>query len=66
MPIIGMARAYRRRPSELMGIDEDSYTAYCLDEACYYIQRQIEEGFTPVFEQRVQSLRKFYGELMQT
>ncbi|MGI6115429.1 MULTISPECIES: hypothetical protein [unclassified Clostridium] len=49
-----------------MGIDEDSYTAYCLDEACYYIQRQIEEGFTPVFEQRVQSLRKFYGELMQT
>ena len=35
--IIEMAKLYRKRPSELMGI-EDSYIAYCFDEVCYHYQ----------------------------
>lgn len=35
------------RPSEIMGI-EDSYTAFCFDEACSFIIQQIRDGKEPV------------------
>lgn len=34
------------RPSEIVGA-EDSFTAYCFDEACLYIRGKIAEG-TPL------------------
>ena len=43
-----MARKYRCRPSEVLGI-EDDYTAYCIDEACVYILGCMEEGKRPFF-----------------
>jgi len=36
-----MSKRYRQRPSRLVGVD-DPYAAYCLDEACMYIQCRIE------------------------
>ena len=51
MTTLAMAQRYRKRPSELLCID-DGYTAYCLDEACEYIWRQMEEGKQPFFEQQ--------------
>jgi len=42
-----MSRRYGERPSRLLEVD-DAYTAYCLDEACLYIQCRIEnEGRLP-------------------
>lgn len=42
-----MSRQYGLRPSSLLDID-DAYAAYCLDEACLYIQCRIEnEGRLP-------------------
>ena len=38
------------RPSEILGI-EDSYSAFCFDEACAYIIKQIEDGKEPIFKE---------------
>ena len=37
--VIIMAREYRRRPSEILGIDND-YLAYCFDEVALYLTAQ--------------------------
>lgn len=34
--IITMARTYQKRPSEILGID-DEYAAYCFDEVALYL-----------------------------
>lgn len=38
---MGVAQRYKVRPSELMHI-EDSYTAFCLDEACAFIAAKLD------------------------
>ena len=38
---------YPCRPSQLMGI-KDEYTAFCFDEACAFIIRQIKDGKEPI------------------
>lgn len=45
-----MSRAYKVRPSSLLGLEEDPYTAYCFDEACLYVINQIDNKKTPRFE----------------
>lgn len=44
-----MCRLYKVRPSELLGISDDPYTAYCFDEACAYMLSQIDNKKTPRF-----------------
>lgn len=39
----------KTRPSDLLGI-EDSYTAFCFDEACAFIINQIKEGKEPIIK----------------
>ena len=41
-----MARKYGKLPSQIVGIEE-TYTAFCLDEACAYIETQLEQGKEP-------------------
>ena len=43
-----MSKLYSCRPSELLGIN-DSYTAFCFDEACSLIRIKLDEGEEPVF-----------------
>lgn len=43
MNVIAMSVEFNVRPSEIMGA-QDSYTAYCFDEACMYIRSKIVEG----------------------
>ena len=38
--IIMMARSYRKKPSEILGI-KDEYTAFCLDEAAYMMEAEV-------------------------
>lgn len=40
--IIAMSEQYRTRPSELLGLC-DSYTAFCFDEACYFIRTKLQD-----------------------
>lgn len=39
---------YNERPSKLFGIN-DTYTAFCLDEACAYIINKLENKEEPKF-----------------
>ena len=52
-----MSKLYRIRPSEILGI-VDTYTAYCLDEACAYITSKIQKGEEPDFNIQKESLEK--------
>ena len=51
-----MAKTYRLRPSELLGVD-DTYTAYCFDEACFYFEARLAGGQKPVYESKRFPLR---------
>lgn len=37
--VIIMAKHYQKRPSEILGIDND-YLAYCFDEAALYLETE--------------------------
>lgn len=43
-----MAMEYKTRPSDLMGVQDDPYTAYCLDDATRlwgrWVEAQLEEA----------------------
>ena len=43
-----MSKMYNVRPSELFGVN-DTYTAFCLDEACAYIINKLENKEEPKF-----------------
>ena len=58
--MLGLAKIHRCRPSTFFGIT-DPYTAYCFDEACAYISRQIEEGNEPNFEKKFNSFTEMYS-----
>jgi len=51
MRVLSVSEKYNRRPSEIMGA-EDEYTAFCFDEACAYILHKMtgdgkKKGETP-------------------
>lgn len=37
------------RPSDIMGI-EDAYTAFCFDEVCAFIIKEIQDGKEPIMK----------------
>ena len=47
--LVRTAKAWRTRPSELLDLSDDPYTAYCLDEACAYILDQTMRRKAPKF-----------------
>lgn len=57
-----MSKYYNKRPSEIVGID-DTYTAYCLDEACLYISKRLKNGETPKFKKNYSSFTDLYKSL---
>ena len=36
------------RPSEMLGLESDSWLAFCFDEACTFIVAQLKEGKKPI------------------
>ena len=46
-------------PSEILGID-DTYIAYCFNEACAYIQKSLEDGKQIIFKTHHRSFSDFY------
>ena len=48
--VLRMSDCYNKAPSDIMGISDDPYTAYCFDEACMFIKHMIhQEKKYPVF-----------------
>ena len=47
-----MSKLYHSRPSELLGISDDAYTAYCFDEAMAYITSRIKDGEKPKYKDK--------------
>lgn len=43
-----MSKIYAERPSSLLGVT-DPYTAFCLDEACAFIIRKLDNKEEPKF-----------------
>lgn len=52
------------KPSEILKISDD-YTAYCFDEACYYISVKIKNGETPTFRKKYSSFTEMYNNILQ-
>lgn len=54
-----MAKQYGCLPSEILGI-EDTYTAFCFNEACCQIMLKIENGEKPIYiEQRTEKPKHY-------
>ena len=45
-----MSKTYQVRPSEIIGVSDDEYVAYCFDEACAYFLSELAEKKTPHFQ----------------
>lgn len=60
MNVLGLANIYKCRPSTLLDID-DPYTAYCFDEACAVIIKNIEDGEEPIFKVKYKSFKELYA-----
>lgn len=44
------SKLFKCLPSEVIGIDrEDTYTAYCFNEACLYIMVHLDNGEKPKY-----------------
>lgn len=62
--VLLQSKLYKCLPSEIIGIDkEDTYTAYCFNEACAYIMVKLEEGkerpkYKDVEEKKIRERRK--------
>lgn len=65
MALINMASLYKCRPSEIMGLTNDPYTAYCLDEACTYIKIQLDNEKQPKFTKKYSSFTDIYKNLQK-
>ena len=62
LDLVSICDIYGCRPSELMAV-EDSYTAFCLDEACALITAKMKGGEEPRFHVEYKSLKELYGSL---
>lgn len=59
-----MSKMFNKLPSEIVNI-YDEYTAFCFNEACFYIRAQVEMGEEPNFntkevKQHYTSFTEFY------
>lgn len=61
MSLLAMSQKYRVRPSVLLDI-QDSYTSYCLDEACAYIMAKLDAGEELVFRTKYTSFTELYNQ----
>lgn len=64
LQLINMSNAYRCSPSQLLHVEED-YAAWCLDEACFFVKRKIDEGEEPLFKKAYKSFSDVYKDLQK-
>lgn len=62
MRVIGVYKmlGMNGRPSELLSI-EDTYTAFCFDEACAYILSELQNGKEPIEHKEVNHQKQSYS-----
>lgn len=42
-----MSQQYKERPSSIIGLENNSYEAFCFDEACSYITSKLQDEDAP-------------------
>lgn len=47
--MLSMSKQFNKAPSDILGID-DTYTAYCFDEACMFILGRLQDGEKPHYK----------------
>lgn len=47
----------------MLGIEND-YDAYCLDEACAYIEEQLKQGKQLHYRKKVKSMQEYLKDMM--
>lgn len=45
----------------ILGLGDDPYTAFCLDEACAYILQKLDNGEEPMFKTHYSSFSQLYA-----
>lgn len=58
-----MSQRYRKTPAEILGVT-DSYTAFCLNEACHIIACKLDNKEEPVFETKYTSFTELYKSVL--
>jgi hypothetical protein len=61
MRVLGVAQRYRKLPSEVIGVEE-SYAAYCFDEACHLIMSRLDAGEEIQFNQNYKTFSDIYSQ----
>lgn len=61
--LLALVQRYKKLPSEILHIEE-SYDAYCLDEACAYIMSELDAGKTFYVEKRFRTASDLYKSIM--
>ena len=62
-----MSKVYKCRPSQILNIVDDDYTAYCFDEACALFMSLLSQNKTPHFPSDIKenaTLRKLESGLL--
>lgn len=54
-----MAKEWCVRPSELLGLSEDTYTSFCVDEAIYAFGSSIENELASMTKYKTESDKAF-------
>jgi hypothetical protein len=54
-----MSREWSVRPSELLGLSEDTYTAFCVDEAVFVFGTAIEAELASMTKYKTESDKAF-------
>lgn len=53
---------YQKKPSEILCPNEDEYTQFCFDEACWYIQARLDSGDKIEIKQEYKSASEMYAQ----
>ena len=64
MRVINQANRFNKLPSEIARIHNE-YEAFCFDEACDYIIRQLEDKKTPKWREERQSKNNVRAKTLQ-
>ncbi len=66
---MAIAQTYKQLPSDIIGLHDDEYAAYCFNEACVTIQANIRSGkklnpLTNPLKKRYRRASEMYADIL--
>lgn len=56
--VLAICKKYNKLPSEVIGIEDDEYTAFCFNEACTFIAEKLEQNEKPRYRSEEKEEKK--------